>query len=205
VVGSNTARPLDPEEFRGFALADDVAPAVFVNGADTKSAQMFTLAHELAHVWLGQTGVSDERLDRFEDDVTERWCNAVAAELLVPIATLRADVPAVLDLAVEVPRLARLYKVSTLVILRRLHELGRLGREAFWAAHRDELARLGEAPASSGGDFYRTQPARVSRRFARAVIVSTLEGQTLYRDAFRMLGIQKTSTFDGLAEGLGAV
>ena len=157
VVLNNNYRHLDPEEFRGFALSDDRAPLVFINGADSKAAQMFTLAHELAHLWLGQSALSDASTSEASDNAVETWCNRVAAELLVPMNGF-------LD-RLKVPR------------------------------------NLGEA-VSGARDFPRTMARRVGNRFARALVESTLEGQTLYRDAFRMLGIAKTSTFNEFGRSL---
>lgn len=203
VVGSNSGRKLDPNEFRGFAMADPIAPLVFVNGADTKAAQMFTLAHELAHLWLGQSALSDVQARHIPDQRTERWCNRVAAEFLVPLEQLCAEPVGRADLASELRQLAQRFKVSTLVILRRLHDAGRLDREAMWAAYEDELSRLRERPKSGGGDFYLTLGARVSKRFARAVVTSTLEGRTGFTESFRMLGFKKMSTFKELSINLG--
>ena len=206
VVMSNNRRTLDPDEFRGFALADRRAPLVFINGADTKSAQMFTLAHELAHLWLGATALSNVEAAPPNGYCPEEvWCNRVAAELLVPLAVLRQDLIADEALELAVPRLSRRYKVSTLVILRRLLDVGRLTRAAFDAAWDAELRRLREIvrAGAGGGDFYRTTLSRVSRRFARALVESTLEGQTLYRDAFRMLGVARTETFNNIGREVG--
>ena len=208
VVLNNNYRHLDPQEFRGFALADDRAPLVFINGADSKAAQMFTLAHELAHLWLGQSALSDmsagETAGETSGNAIETWCNQVAAELLVPMDVFLGELMAGEAVNDILARLARRFKVSTLVILRRLLDSGRLNRAAFFRAYRDELERLRnlDVAGSGGGDFYRTTASRVSKRFARALVESTLEGRTLYRDAFRMLGIAKTSTFNEFGRSL---
>jgi Zn-dependent peptidase ImmA (M78 family) len=205
VVMNNNNRPLDPTEFRGFAIVDALAPLVFVNGADTKAAQMFTLAHELGHVWLGQSAVSDAEAGRVAQHHVEQWCNLVAAELLVPLSLMEREYSPKAALRDELDRLARRFKVSTLVVLRRIHDLGALSRTDLWDEYQREQARLTAITRGGGGNFYLTQAARVSKRFARALVVSTLEGQTLYRDAYRMLGVSKQSTFEALGHSLGVL
>jgi Zn-dependent peptidase ImmA (M78 family) len=205
VVLNNNTRPLEPEEFRGFALVDNLAPLVFINGADTKAAQMFTLAHELAHVWLGQSAVSDSQARSIPEHQVERWCNNVAAELLVPLEILKQEYNDGSNLRAELDRLAKHFKVSTLVILRRIHDAGGLTKAEFWNEYQRELKRILAISKGTGGNFYLTQGARVSKRFARALVISTLEGQTLHRDAFRMLGFAKLETFKRLGQSLGVM
>ncbi len=204
VVGNNTHRRLDREEFRGFALSDDLAPLVFINAADSKSGQMFTLAHELVHVFIGRSALSDASPRRVHDEDMERWCNQVAAEFLVPVAVFDAEYDRRQDAFHEMRRLSRLFKVSTLVALRRMYDAGGLRREEFWRRYAVELERLKDAaPRGAGGDFHATEAVRVSRRFASALIASTLEGHTMYREAFRLLGISKTATFKEFSATLG--
>lgn len=206
IVGSNSHRKLNVDEFRGFALADDLAPLVFLNGADSKAAQMFTLAHELAHIWLDESGVSDPEAGNSPEQGIEKWCNQVAAELLMPLDELRQVYEPGSSVAAEIQRLARLFKVSTLVALRRLFDAGFIDQTTLWQCYRKEVERIrGLERSSGGGDFYRTLGARTGKLFARAILSSTLEGQTLFQDAFRMLGVRKTSTFYEAARELGVM
>lgn len=207
VVGSNNYRKLDTEEFRGFALSDPLAPLVFINGSDSKSAQMFTLAHELAHLWLGESALSNPTLRAASNDALERWCNEVAAELLVPLESITRDCDPDAPLHEEKQRLARVFKVSTLVILRRLHDANVLSRAAFGAAYDEEVARLNlsERSGAVGGNFYNTTAARVGKRFARAIIGSALEGRASFSEALHLLGFKKMSTFKDLGQTVGIV
>ena len=201
VVKNSTNRPLDPDEFRGFALADPLAPLIFVNGVDSKAAQMFTLAHELAHLWLGQSALSDASLPVSAGNKTETWCNQVAAEFLVPLAEIQKL--ALSDPLSHLDTYRQKFQVSRLVILRRLLDAGLIDRDQFTTAYSAANQPPVTTSLSSGGDFYNTLPIRASRRFVRALVASTLEGETLYRDAFQMLGIKSAKTFRGIGERVG--
>lgn len=207
IVGANTHRVLDPEEFRGFALADPIAPLIFVNGADTKAAQIFTMIHELAHIWLGESALSDAAMTSQGGFHAERWCNQVAAETLLPLAALRIDYRGEPDTQ-ELERLARKYRVSTLVVLKRVFDAKFLNWEDYQECYETELERVmsflaARRESGGGGNYYYTQSLRLSRQFAQAVITSTFEGTTTYRDAYRLLGTKKHATFEGLASELG--
>ena len=204
VVGSNTRRRLDPKEFRGFALADPYASIVFVNGADSKAAQVFTLAHELAHLWLGQTALSDLDPHSTRTYREERWCNEVAAELLVPMTEFRVAFDTDSDLRAQLQPLAKRFRVSTEVVLRRMREAGALSWDRFVEELQIERERIAAIPPSerSGGNYYTTKPVQVGKRFARELIASTLEGRTPYTEAFHLLDIRRTSTLESLAQQL---
>ena len=207
IVGGNTHRVLRPEEFRGFALADPVAPLIFINGADTKAAQIFTMIHELAHIWLGESALSDAAMKARRGDEAELWCNLVAAHVLVPQEALRRDYRGQ-PITAELDRLAGQYRVSTLVVLKQLLTTRLVPWDVFSDRYDEELERVTTAMSlrrgdSKGGNYYNTQPLRLSRRFARAVVASTFEGSTEYRDAYRLLGTKKHATFTHLATDLG--
>ena len=205
IVGGDTHRALDPDEFRGFALSDPLAPLIFVNGADTKAAQIFTLIHELAHIWLGGSALSDAAMVSRDGNAEELWCNRVAAEVLVPLSSLRSDYQG-MPTAQEVTRLARRYKVSTLVILKRFFDAKFLSWDRYrelYDAERENVMMHAQRNRGSGGNYYNTQPLRLSRHFARAVIASTYEGDTSYREAYQLLGTRKHETFTRLADEIG--
>lgn len=203
IVGNNTHRKLDVGEFRGFALSDEYAPLIFVNAADAKAAQMFTLVHELTHVWLGQSGVSDVQIG--SDNQVERFCNSTAAELLVPMAEFRQLWQRTADVAAEIQTLAKHFKVSALVLLIRALEAGSVSYDQFHELYSNELARQKGGPTGTGGDFYKTQGTRLGRQFSEAVIVSAFTGRLTYTEAFRLLGVKSEKVLDNMAQRLGVV
>ena len=207
VVGNNNYRPLNVEEFRGFSISDRIAPLVFINGRDFKGSQIFTFAHEMAHIWAGQGGLSnpDYGLRSGQDDSSlERFCNRVAAETLVPGEDFRSRWGnGSSSLEAKIKSLTIHYKVSAMVVLRQAHDHDFLPV----AAYRDIYGQLveqasGIEPAGeSGGNFHHTLMARNGASFTEAVVLSAAGGTLLSSQAADLLGV-KVKTLPAIAKHL---
>jgi Zn-dependent peptidase ImmA (M78 family) len=204
VVENNTHRPLDVEEFRGFVLSDAHAPLIFINGVDAKAAQMFTLVHELAHLWLGQGGISDFKELLPSENAVEIFCNKVAAEFLVPANEMKPAWLEVKNDAKAFDRLARYFKVSPVVAARRALDLELISRPAYFAFYKKykEEAAERKARLTRKGDFYRTLGSRLGRRFPAAVYGAAKEGRLQYREAYQLTGLSGSS-YDRFGRELG--
>ncbi len=197
-VGSNTRRSLDVEEFRGFALVDELAPLVFVNTQDVLPAQVFTLVHELAHLAIAVEGVSNAPVAKKHDlrlRAEEELCNRAAAELLLPEAEFSAAWDEGAKLATNAQELARRFKVSRLVVARRAFDAGLVTARAYWPFVRRQLedaqAKKQEQRESKGGpSFFTMVKVKNGKLFTATVVRAVRAGELLYRDAARLLGIK---------------
>lgn len=183
VVGNNTHRRLKVSECRGFAMVNEKAPYIFINSTDSKSAQLFTLVHETAHLMLG-VSAGHAGSEVFYHEATERYCDMVAAEFLVPVSVLREIWNNDTKLA------SRRFKVSELVIARRAHDSGLMSDidyKAFWTIY--SQCQISAAKNSSGGSFYLTSVKRVGRNFAIHVRNAVNNRQLSYTEAYRLTGL----------------
>lgn len=187
VALGNTHRKLDVSEFRGFAISNPVAPVVFINSADAPTARLFTLMHELAHIWIGSSGVSDGSSQSARQE--EAFCNAVAGEFLAPELIFRAHWVSDVHWEENLGPLAGRFRVSALVIARRARDLGYISNDQYGAYYRRILQEYRDKDGS-GGDYYRTATIRNSTRLSKAVLAEAQSGRILLRDAGKLLGVQ---------------
>lgn len=187
IVGNNTTRKIDVNECRGFVLVDKKAPFLFINANDAKAAQMFTLIHELAHIWLGESAGFDNKNMIPADDPIEVLCDKVAAEFLVPELTFKKKWETINDYR----ELSRIFKVSPIVIGRRALDLKLITDKTFFDFYNNYVQEINNKKAqSSGGNFYATARKRVSLRFASFVNNAVNENKLLYRDAYRLTNLK---------------
>ncbi|KJU82460.1 DNA-binding protein [Candidatus Magnetobacterium bavaricum] len=192
VVGNNNNRNLDINEFRGFILSDEYAPLIFINGADTKAAQMFTLVHEVVHLLIGKRGVFNFNNFLPVSNPVEQFCNSVAAEFLVPESEMEVDWFNVKNEAQPFEVLAKKFKVSPIVAARRALDLKLINKIdffEFYHEYQDDARRKKATAKSGGGNFYATQNFHIGRRFADTVIRAAKEGRLLYNEAYHLTGL----------------
>jgi len=196
------SRPLNVDEFRGFAIVDEYAPIIFVNHSDALGARLFTLIHELCHIWIGQSGISDGNTNTHRRE--EVLCNAVAAEFLVPAQEFRAlwqhDSENWHD---NLPPLEAHFHVSTWTLARRALTLNFISQQEYGRYIFEQKRRYEQRKGGGGPTYYQTKKAQISRQFSQAVVGEALSGQLLLREAGELLGGIKPGKIETFARELG--
>lgn len=210
IVGNNSSRPLSVEEFRGFAIPDAYAPLIFINGQDSRNAQLFTLIHEVVHIFLNRGGISGQDYLEASQNTVERYCNQVAAEFLVPEEGLlqnwhdsqKGNKPeTVYD---KIKQLASCYQVSTMVMIIRCRSINLINNnEARNLWQREAEIVRSQKCTRHGGSPYQNIANRVSRLFARSIIWQAESMQIQLGDAFKLLTVKNYSAMQKLSEEVG--
>jgi len=193
VVKNDNTRLLSVKEFRGFAISDEFAPLIFLNGNDARAAQIFTLVHELAHLWLGASGISNPYpASKVPSPEIEQRCNRIAAQVLVPreaFATQWQYNRPNERIEMKLDRIAKRFRVSCLVILKQAHDTGQMPWNEYVRLYRMYEKRY-EKKKTGHPPFYATIGSRSSKRLLQTLLTSVLEGKTPYRDGAALLNVR---------------
>lgn len=194
IVENNTHRSIPVSECRGFVLVDEIAPFMFINNGDFKAAQMFTIIHELAHIWTGHSAGFDFRKMQPANNSIEILCDKIAAEFLVPANTFNALWKQKPN---DIKYLSKYFKVSEIVIARRALDTNKWNKQAFFSFYNEYKKRefIKKENSTGGGDFYATAKKRLSITFVAHIKQAVTSGQLLYRDAYKLTSM-KGDTFD---------
>ena len=204
-MGASTQKSLLVTEFRGLAISDSYAPLIFINTADAKSAQIFTLAHELVHLWIGESGISDLQMFINFNNQIEKFCNEIAAELLLPENDFRDFWNANESIEENCKRVSKIYHVSFVMVAKRAYDVRFISYDEYVNFYQQQMKEWTKIKKNkkTGGNYYSTAPIRTSKLFSHSVISSTLEGKLLYRDATKLLNIKKMATFNKFIQEMG--
>ena len=212
IVGNNTHRTLNVSEFRAFALTDPYAPLIFINSRDADNGKLFSLLHELVHVWIGK--------DNFYNDVygvsqkvskEEQFCNAVAAEILVPdsifIDEWSNQTGSNESIIYE---LEKKFICSRFTLLIKAFNTRRIEKAEFnrllnlFKGQFETMQNQKQSEISGGGDFYRTLATKWDRKVIQAMYSGVQSGRNQYRDVYRLTNTTG-KTFHELVRKVGIV
>ncbi|CRZ35050.1 Zn-dependent peptidase ImmA (M78 family) [Herbinix hemicellulosilytica] len=210
IVGSNTHRLLDINEFRAFVMVDKWAPIIFINATDSDGARLFSLLHEAVHIWIGKDDLFNDRYDITNGvSSTEKLCNAVTAELMVPkdIFINKWNEINETDVFDTITRLAKYFRCGEVVIARRAKDCNKINQDVY--NHVVETAienynKIKEKQEDNGGNYYNTMISRLDGCFVRALCESINIGRTSYTEAYRLTNTSP-KTFAEVAQRLGGM
>lgn len=182
-IRDNTHRPLNSNEFRGFSLNSPSAPIIFINQKDSQNAQLFTLIHELVHLFIDNEGISnkDEQSDYSRTEV-EALVNRVAAEILVPKMLFEREN------TLDIEELANKYQVSRYVITRRLLDIGKINQNQYDNMIDSLEVSVSSRRRSTGGNYSNNLKFRIDKTFFRFVHNAIMQDRVSYTEAFRLIG-----------------
>jgi Zn-dependent peptidase ImmA (M78 family) len=201
IVGANTHRPLNIDEFRAFALVDKYAPLIFINSTDSRGGMLFSLLHEFIHIGIGASSLFNVKTGDINLNFVnphEVACNAVTAEIIAPLSVFRAGwQESGGDTGDKTQSLASRFNCSQSVIARRALDCGYIDNTEYEKLIAQAKQVMKSKTTSSGGDYYKTQASRIDPKFLLALNSSLQEGRTLHTEAFRLTNTNRT-TFDTL-------
>lgn len=206
---------LDKNEFQGFAIADRFAPFVFINSADWRAPQLFTLVHELAHIWIARTGISNvidpEIKDTSQFHPVELFCNEVAANALIPEKFISELPSGVFRSSNEIFKVAKQLGVSSFAFLVRALKLKLVSlpeyqvlkneseKEFLLFAKREAERKINQKKEKGGPSPYLLRLNRNSRLFTQIVLDGYKGGRIEPNLASNLLNV-KSNKFHKLEE-----
>ena len=194
VVGFDTHRKLELNEFRAFMLYDDYAPLIFVNGTDSTAGKIFSLMHEFVHILYQQDDIISES-SRVEIKANERKINQIAAEILIPQEIIKAKWIELenKDELARIDTISKMLKVSSYAVAVKLSEMRMIADNivAVTASRSQNIRR-----STSGGDFYKNYYAKMSSNFLKSVVSQAESGNLSYTYAFKLLGGIKGNVYN---------
>lgn len=200
IVRNNTSKTLSIDEFRAFALIDDYAPLIFINTNDSINGRLFSLLHEYVHIGLGENSLYNDRCScHNEVKLTEKICNAVAAEILVPQEVFNTQWHLFEDkenIEKTINKLSRYFKCGVIVIARKALENNYITKEQYSLIANTTIQNY-KKKKSQRADFYRSLNSKMDTNFLNYLIQSVDRGKTLYTEAFRLTNTN-SKTFNNL-------
>ena len=194
VVGFDTHRKLELNEFRAFMLYDDYAPLIFVNGTDSTAGKIFSLMHEFVHILYQQDDIISES-SCVEIKANERKINQIAAEILIPQEIIKAKWIELenKDELARIDTISKMLKVSSYAVAVKLSEMRMIADNivAVTASRSQNIRR-----STSGGDFYKNYYAKMSSNFLKSVVSQAESGNLSYTYAFKLLGGIKGNVYN---------